>query len=83
MHLLFLIPLMTSLVAGYIFNKSAQEIADLSGSVAVISLILSLVLAPWQFQLLVLIVVIISTRKLLRQNEYKMQLKDNKRQQLN
>jgi Ca2+-dependent lipid-binding protein len=83
MHLLFLIPLMTSLVAGYIFNKSAQEIADLSGSVAVISLILSLVLAPWQFQLLVLILVIISTRKLLRQNEYKMQLKDNKRQQLN
>ncbi len=83
MHLLFLIPLMTSLVAGYIFNKSAQEMADLSGSVAVISLILSLVLAPWQFQLLVLILVIISTRKLLRQNEYKMQLKDNKRQQLN
>ncbi len=83
MHLLFLIPLTTSLVAGYIFNKSAQEMADLSGSVAVISLILSLVLAPWQFQLLVLILVIISTRKLLRQNEYKMQLKDNKRQQLN
>ena len=83
MHLLFLIPLITSLVAGYIFNKSAQEMADLSGSVAVISLILSLVLAPWQFQLLVLILVIISIRKLLRQNEYKMQLKDNKRQQLN
>lgn len=78
MHLLFLIPLMTSIVAGYIFKNSADELADITDSVTLVSLILSLVLAPWQLQLLVLMLVIISTRRLLLQNESRMQLEDNK-----
>lgn len=79
MHLFFLVPLMTGVVSAYIFNKSAEEMADLSGLVTIVSIILTLILAPWQLQLLVLIAVIISTRRLLLQNEYKigLQNKDN------
>ena len=72
MHLAFLVPLMTGVVSAYIFNKSADEMADLSGVVTIVSIILTLIFAPWQLQLLVLMAVMISTRRLLLQNEYKM-----------
>lgn len=80
MHLLFLIPLTTGLVAGYIFKDCADEMAYLTGVLAAISLILSLVLAPWQIQLLILMLVMTGTRRLLRQNEYKMQLGEKRRE---
>lgn len=62
MGLVFLIPLTTGLVAGYIFKNSADEMAYLMGAVTIICLILTLVLAPWQIQLLVLILVLITTK---------------------
>ncbi|MBW4684418.1 MAG: hypothetical protein KME40_04820 [Komarekiella atlantica HA4396-MV6] len=71
MPLFFLIPLCTALVTGYLFKKRNDEIAYLADVFAVISLILSLVLAPWQIQLVLLIVVLISTNRLLQKNEYK------------
>jgi predicted membrane protein len=71
MPLFFLIPLCTALVTGYFFTKSTDEVAYLAGVFAGISLILSLVLAPWQIQLVLLIVVLISTNRLLQKNEYK------------
>lgn len=73
MRLIFLIPLTTSFVAGYFLQKSADEMAYLTGTVTIVSLILTLVLAPWQIQLLILAFVIISTRKLLQRNEYQIQ----------
>lgn len=83
MHLIFLIPLMTGLAAGYILKNCADEMAYLTGSVAAFSLILSLVLAPWQLQLLVLMLGLISTKRLLQQNEYRMKTEQNKQEQLN
>lgn len=80
MHLLFLIPLTTSLVSGYIFRSCTDEMAYLTGSITVVSLILSLVLAPWQIQLLILMLVMTSTRRLLRQNEYRMHLEEKSRE---
>ncbi len=77
MPLLFVIPLLTGLIAGYIFKTTTDEIGQLTGVVAAISLILSLVLAPWQLQVLMLIVVLVSTQKLLAQNEYQSKLKKN------
>lgn len=76
MHLTFLIPLMTGVVSAYIFNKSADEMADLTGVVTIVSIILALIFAPWQLQLLVLVAGIISTRRLLLQNESKMGLQN-------
>jgi uncharacterized membrane protein (Fun14 family) len=71
MALFFLVPLFTGLVTGYLSKKCHDEVAYLIGVFTVISLFISLVLAPWQIQLLLLILVIISTQKLLRNNENK------------
>ncbi|AKG23555.1 hypothetical protein [Calothrix sp. 336/3] len=66
MPLFFLIPLSMGLVTGYVYQKTTDEIGQLIGIVAVISLVLSIVLAPWQIQLSLLAVVLISTKKLLQ-----------------
>ncbi|MHC5715128.1 MAG: hypothetical protein ACYTX0_24025 [Nostoc sp.] len=71
MPLFFLIPLCTALATGYLFKKSTDEIAYLAGVFAAISLILSLVLAPWQIQFGLLIIVLIITNRLLQENESK------------
>jgi predicted membrane protein len=83
MPLLFLIPLFTGLVTGYIFKNSTDEIGQIIGVVAAISLVLSLILAPWQVQLLLLVVVLVSTKKLLQQNEYKLKQQEKDQEQLN
>lgn len=77
MYLFFLIPLTITLVAGYIFKDSAADIAELMILATVFSLILSLVLAPWQLQLLVLILVLISTRRVLPPRDYRNELEEN------
>lgn len=80
MHLPFLIPLTTCLIAGYLFKSSADEMAYLTGTVTIVSFVLSLILAPWQIQLLVLTLVIISSKHLLRQNNYWIQAIHHKQQ---
>ncbi|MFN6536277.1 MAG: hypothetical protein RM021_007865 [Nostoc sp. EkiNYC01] len=71
MALFFLIPLCTALATGYLFKKSTDEIAYLAGVFAAISLIFSLVLAPWQIQFGLLIIVFLITNKLLQENDSK------------
>jgi uncharacterized membrane protein len=72
MHIGFLIPLFTALFSGYLFKRISNEIAYLAGGFAVVCIFLSLILAPWEIQLTVLIVVLVVTKKLLQQNESKM-----------
>ncbi len=55
----FLLPLFTAALAAYFWQKSSDEIAYLASAATVISLVLSLVLAPWQIQLLILLTVVI------------------------
>jgi hypothetical protein len=64
MKLLFLIPLMAGLGTGYISFIVDQEIAYLTGTISFFSLILSLILAPWQIQFVILLLVIFKSRKL-------------------
>lgn len=68
MPLFFLIPLFTALVTGYCCQKSTDEIANIARVFTAISFILSLVLAPWQIQLLLLMIILIGSNKLLRTN---------------
>jgi membrane protein implicated in regulation of membrane protease activity len=70
-HWFFLIPLLTALVAIYITHNSDTEISYLTGAVTVFSLILSLILAPWELQLLILMVVIVWSRQLWLKGEKK------------
>nr|WP_244329212.1 hypothetical protein [Tolypothrix sp. PCC 7910] len=65
MALFFLVPLCTALITGYFVKQSTDEIAYIAGVFGFICLILSLVLAPWQIQLLLLILVLLGTNKLL------------------
>jgi uncharacterized membrane protein (Fun14 family) len=71
MPLFFLVPLFTGLVTGYLSKKCHDEVAYLIGVFTTISLFISLVLAPWQIQLILLMLVLISTHRLLRNNENK------------
>lgn len=80
MNLVFLIPLATCLFTGYLCQKCPGEIAYLTAIVAVVSLILSLILAPWQLQLLIILLVFSGTRKLLQQNEYRLRLMERQKQ---
>lgn len=62
MTLCFLILVSTCLITGYFLLKNSHgEIAHLVGIFGIISLFFVLILAPWQFLLLVLITVLIST----------------------
>ncbi|MBC6433219.1 hypothetical protein FM036_21880 [Nostoc sp. HG1] len=72
MALFFLLPLCTALATGYLFKKSSDEIAYIAGVFAAISFIFSLVLAPWQIQLGLLLIVLIITNRLLQENESKL-----------
>ncbi|AFY76021.1 MAG: DUF4278 domain-containing protein [Hydrococcus sp. C42_A2020_068] len=74
MRWLFLIPLTTGLISGYISQKSADEIAYLTGALTIMSLLASLVMAPWQVQLLILVLVFIIVRQFWLKLEFESQL---------
>ena len=59
MSYLFLLPLLSAAIATYFWQRSSDEIAYLTSAATVISLVLSLILAPWQIQLLILLTVVI------------------------
>lgn len=65
MPLFFLIPLFTGLITGYFWNKHNDEVAYIAGVFTAVTLILSLILAPWQFQLGLLVFVLLFSNKLL------------------
>ena len=67
MSLFFLIPLAISLLAVYILQNSADEISYLSAAISLVCLFVSLVVAPWQIQILLLFLVLLSARRLLKQ----------------
>lgn len=55
MSLFFLIPMMVGFVTASISRKSADDLAEIVGLASILSLALSLVLAPWQIQLIILL----------------------------
>lgn len=58
----FIIPLALALVVTYILTNSADEIAYLSASILLVSLVLSLIFAPWPIQLVLVILVLLSNK---------------------
>lgn len=61
---LFLISLAIVLVAVYVFEHSTDEIAYLAGAISLVGLVVSLVVAPWEFQFLLLMLVLVSSKRL-------------------
>jgi Zn-dependent protease with chaperone function len=70
MPLFFLVPLCTALITGYLVKQSTDEIAYIAGVFGFLCFIVSLILAPWQVQLFLLVAVLVSTNKLLSKNNY-------------
>ena len=62
----FITPLAIALAVTFIFKNCANEAAYLAGAVVMLSLITSLFLAPWQIKALLLILVILASRRLLQ-----------------
>jgi membrane protein implicated in regulation of membrane protease activity len=71
MSYLFLLPLLTAAIAAYFCQRSSDEIAYLTSVATVISLVLSLILAPWQIQLLILLTVVVIVTLLWQGREQK------------
>lgn len=65
MRLFFLIPVATGILSSYISFNSKDDISYIFGVVAGLSLVLSLILAPWEIQLLILLLVLINLRQFL------------------
>jgi predicted membrane protein len=61
----FLTPLAIALAVTYIFKNTANEAAYFAVSIATVCLMVSLFLAPWQIKALLLIIVILASRRLL------------------
>ncbi|MFB2936328.1 DUF4278 domain-containing protein [Aerosakkonemataceae cyanobacterium BLCC-F154] len=69
MNFTFMIPLTIFIVATYFVKKSSDEIVYLCGLIAIVGLLLSLILAPWQIQLFLLVIAGLSTLKLRQPNQ--------------
>jgi hypothetical protein len=68
MPLFFLMTLVTGVMNCYLFKRNDDEITNIAGVFTAIIFIVSLVLAPWQFQFSLLIFVVIVSNKLLKRN---------------
>jgi hypothetical protein len=68
MPLFFLMTLVTGVMTSYLFKINDGEITNIVGVFTAIIFIVSLVLAPWQFQFGLLIFVVIVSNKLLKKN---------------
>ncbi|EFA69269.1 hypothetical protein CEP10_01525 [Cylindrospermopsis raciborskii S07] len=65
MPLFFLVPVLTACITGYFFNKKNLEIAYIAGILTAVTLVVSLFLASWQLQLVLLAVIIFLSNQLL------------------
>ncbi len=65
----FIIPLGIALVVFYILKHATDEIAYIATAILVVSLIVSLIIAPWQFQFLLLLLVLLSNIRIWQKTE--------------
>lgn len=67
MPLNFLITLATSILSFYICVRSSEEMSLLFAAIAAVTFAISLVLAPWQLQLFLLILILLMPQQLFNQ----------------
>ena len=64
MRFSFVIPLFVALVSTYIYRKADDEISYLTGTVIAVCILLSVILAPWELQVVILAIAIILAKSL-------------------
>ncbi len=60
--LLFLIPLGIGLISAYLSQKAVDDLAEIIDFASTVNLILSVILAPWQLHLLLIMLLIFNTK---------------------
>ncbi len=76
MTVLFLVPLAIALISVYIYENSAEEMSYLTAITAIVSLFVTLAIAPWQVQILLLLVALLSSQWLLSQYQRRNQAQE-------
>jgi membrane protein implicated in regulation of membrane protease activity len=76
MTVLFLVPLAIALVSVYIYENSAEEMSYLTAITAIVSLFVTLAIAPWQVQILLLLGALLSSQWLLAQYQRRNQAQE-------
>lgn len=76
MLFVFLIPLVMTLVALYLFTKSQNEMRYVWASTAGLCLFISISLAPWEILLVFLIPAVIITGKGVQKSDYQFHLQN-------
>ncbi len=69
MRLLFLIPLSLGMIFSYIFRDTDEDIAYLTNIIILVNFAVSLIIAPWQVQLIILVILLITVRRFLLKNQ--------------
>ena len=62
----FMIPLAIALAVTVLFRSAVDEAAYLAGSIALVNLLVSLMIAPWQIKALVVLLIVLSSHHLLQ-----------------
>jgi hypothetical protein len=65
----FIIPLGIALVVNYILKHATDEIAYIATAILVVSLVISLMMAPWQLQGLLVLLVLVSNIRIWQKDE--------------
>lgn len=68
LNVLFVIPLAIGLAAAYIASKARDDLAYLAIAIAIVSSMVCLIIAPWQLQVILLVLVTIGIRQLWKIN---------------
>ncbi|MBD2094000.1 hypothetical protein H6F90_02360 [Trichocoleus sp. FACHB-591] len=70
MSWLFLAPLGIAITAFFIYERSCDEIAILSAVAAITGVLFGLILAPWQLQLVALLLGLMLSQKFIKAERY-------------
>lgn len=82
MSLVFVISLTIVPISAFALKHSSDEISYVAASILWVSLLLSLLFAPWQLQLLLLMLVLLSNKRHFLPSEPLMENEDEKKIQL-
>jgi membrane protein implicated in regulation of membrane protease activity len=82
MSSIFIVSAAIVLISAFVYKHSSEEMAVLAGSIALVSLFLSLIFAPWPLQCLLLILVLLSNKRQLLSSQNTVKGREEKKTQL-
>lgn len=81
MSSIFIVSTAIALICAFAYKYSSEEMAVLTGSIALASLFLSLIFAPWPLQCLLLVLVLLSNKRHLLSSQNTIKAREEKKTQ--